>query len=91
VVYAFHLPVNAWDLAVVVPVSFLLQMLPVSVNGFGIREATFSFYLTRFGVPFELAVLLPLSAQVLIMVFSLTGAAVYVARRSHVQPVPPGL
>ncbi|MGE0704245.1 MAG: YbhN family protein [Vicinamibacterales bacterium] len=91
VVYAFHLPVNAWDLAVVVPVSFLLQMLPVSVNGFGIREATFSFYLTRLGVPLELAVLLPLAAQVLIMVFSLTGAAVYVMRRSHAGPAAAGL
>jgi uncharacterized membrane protein YbhN (UPF0104 family) len=86
VVYAFGLPVAAWDLAVIVPVSFLIQMLPVSVNGFGVREATFSFYLTRLGVSLEQAVLLPLAATVLVMVFSLTGAVVYVARRSHGEP-----
>jgi hypothetical protein len=58
-------------------------MLPVSVNGFGVREATFSFYLTRLDVPLELAVLLPLAATALAVVFSLTGAVVYVARRSR--------
>src|SRR5690606_9459162 len=76
VVLAFDLPVAAWDLAVIVPVSFLIQMLPVSVNGFGVREATFSFYLTRLGVPLELAVLLPLAATALVMLFSLSGAVV---------------
>jgi uncharacterized membrane protein YbhN (UPF0104 family) len=83
VVQAFEIPVHPWDLAVVVPLSFLLQMLPVSVNGFGVREATFSFYLTRLDVPLELAVLLPLAATALAVLFSLTGAVVYVARRSR--------
>ena len=31
-------------LAIVVPLSFIVQMLPLSVNGFGIREATFVVY-----------------------------------------------
>ncbi len=35
-------------------------MLPVSVNGLGLREATFSFYFTRLGLPIESAVLLSL-------------------------------
>ena len=43
------------DLAVIVPMSFVVQMLPVSVNGFGVREATFSFYFTRIGLPIESA------------------------------------
>ena len=45
VAYALHLPVSPWDLAVIVPLSFVVQMLPVSVNGFGVREATFSLLL----------------------------------------------
>ena len=51
VVYALHMPITFWDLAVIVPISFVVQMLPVSVNGFGVREATFSFYFTRLGLP----------------------------------------
>ena len=35
-------------------------MLPVSVNGFGVREATFSFYFTRLGLPIESALLMSL-------------------------------
>jgi hypothetical protein len=57
-------------------------MVPVSINGFGVREATFSFYFARLGLPIESAVLLSLLATALTMLFSLTGAAAYVMR-SH--------
>jgi uncharacterized membrane protein YbhN (UPF0104 family) len=80
VAYALGIRVTAWDLAVVVPISFVVQMLPISVNGFGVREATFSFYFTRVGLPIESALLVSLVGTALIMLFSLSGAAVYVAR-----------
>ena len=78
--YALHLNLSLSDLAVIVPLSFVVQMLPVSVNGFGVREATFSFYFTRVGQPIESALLISLVPQALIMVSSLAGAAVYVSR-----------
>src|SRR5215217_3933122 len=80
VAYALHLGVTLSDLAVIVPISFVVQMLPVSVNGFGVREATFGFYFTRIGLPFESGLLVSLVAAVLIMVFSVSGAAVWFAR-----------
>ena len=83
VAYALHLSVTLSDLAVIVPISFVVQMLPVSVNGFGVREATFSFYFTRIGQPIESALLVSLVPQALIMLFSLTGAAVYMRRAHH--------
>jgi glycosyltransferase 2 family protein len=83
VAYALRLNVTFWDLAVIVPLSFVVQMLPVSVNGFGVREATFAFYFTRIGQPIESALLVSLVATVVIMVFSLTGAAVWFARGHH--------
>ena len=78
--YALNLPVTVWDLAVIVPLSLVVQMLPVSLNGFGLREATFSFYFTRIGLPVQSGVLLSLVAAGLAMLFSLSGAAVYVTR-----------
>ncbi len=81
VVHALNIPVTAADLAVIVPLSLIVQMLPVSVNGFGVREATFSFYFTRVGLPIESAVLLSLVAAGLTMIHSLSGAAVYVTRK----------
>jgi uncharacterized membrane protein YbhN (UPF0104 family) len=80
VVHALHMPVTVWDLAVIVPISLVVQMLPLSVNGFGLREATFSFYFTRLGLPVQAGVLLSLVATGLAMLFSLSGAAVYLSR-----------
>jgi uncharacterized membrane protein YbhN (UPF0104 family) len=82
VAYALHLNVPFWDLGVIVPISFVIQLLPVSVNGFGVREATFSLYFQRIGQPIAAALLMSLVGQALIMLFSVTGAAVYVSR-SH--------
>lgn len=80
VVHALQIPATPWDLAVIVPLSLILQMAPVSVNGFGVREAAFSFYFTRIGLPVESAVLLSLVGAGLMMLHSLSGAAVYVSR-----------
>jgi uncharacterized membrane protein YbhN (UPF0104 family) len=83
VAYSLKVRISVWDLAVLVPVSGVVQMLPVSLNGFGVREATFTFYFTRISLPIESALLLSLCATGLVMLFSLTGAAVYVARGHH--------
>jgi uncharacterized protein (TIRG00374 family) len=77
---AIGVAISPWHMAVVVPVSFLVQMLPVSVNGFGLREATFSFYFSRLGLPIEAALVISLLGAGLIMLFSLSGAVVYVVR-----------
>jgi uncharacterized membrane protein YbhN (UPF0104 family) len=81
VAHALHVPVAPWDLAVIVPLSFVVQMLPVSVNGFGVREATFSFYFTRIGLSIESALLVSLVAAVLAMIISLSGAVIWFSRR----------
>ena len=67
VAYALRVNIGASDLAVIVPMSFIVQMLPVSVNGFGVREATFTFYFTRLGLPIESALLVSLVATALVM------------------------
>jgi uncharacterized protein (TIRG00374 family) len=81
VVHALNIPVTASDLATIVPLSLIVQMLPLSLNGFGVREATFSFYFSRVGLPIESAVLLSLVAAAITMLHSLSGAAVYVTRK----------
>ena len=83
VAYALHLNLALSDLCVIVPISFVVQMLPVSVNGFGVREATFSFYFSRIGQPIESALLMSLVGQALIMLFSLSGGVTYALRKSQ--------
>ena len=80
---SMQIPVGFLELAVVVPLSFIVQMLPVSMNGFGVREATFGFYFTRLGLPLESALLISFMGAALIMLFSLSGAVAYWIRRRH--------
>jgi uncharacterized membrane protein YbhN (UPF0104 family) len=82
VAHALRVPISASDLAVIVPVSAVVQMLPVSFGGLGVREGAFSIYFAGIGLPAESALLLSLSATALVMLFSLSGAFVYVGR-SH--------
>ena len=77
---SMHIPIGFAELAVIVPVSFIVQMVPVSLNGFGVREATFSLYFTRLGLPMQSGVLVSLGATVVMMIFSLSGAAVYLVQ-----------
>jgi len=83
VAHALGIPIGPFDLAVVVPLAGVVQMIPVSVNGFGVREATYSLYFTRIGLPIESAILLSLTTTALVMLYSLTGAAVYIGRGHH--------
>jgi uncharacterized protein (TIRG00374 family) len=83
IVQALGIDVSLAHLAVVVPASFVVQMLPVSINGFGVREATFAFYFTRLGLSLESALALSFIGAALIMLFSTSGAVAYVARGLH--------
>jgi hypothetical protein len=79
---ALHLQVPLGHLAILVPVSFIVQMMPLSLNGLGVREYTFGLYLTQIGVKLESAVALSFIGAALVMLFSMSGAAAYLARRS---------
>ena len=77
---SMNIPIGFAELAVIVPVSFIVQMIPLSVNGFGVREATFGFYFTRLGLPLESALLVSFVGAALIMLFSLSGGVAYLRR-----------
>jgi len=82
IVRSMSIPISAWHLAVIVPISFVVQMAPVSLNGFGVREATFTYYFSRIGLPIESALVVSFMGAGLIILFSLTGAVAYLLRGS---------
>jgi glycosyltransferase 2 family protein len=77
---SMHIPIGFAELAVIVPVSFIVQMIPLSVNGFGVREATFGFYFTGLGLPLESALLVSFVGAAMILLFSLSGGVAYLRR-----------
>ena len=81
IAYSLKIPISPLHLAVLVPMSFVVQLLPVSVNGFGVREATFTYYFAALNLPIESALVLSVVGAGLILLFSLSGGVVYVARR----------
>ena len=80
IAHSMRIPIGFAELAVIVPVTFIVQMIPLSMNGFGVREATFGFYFTHLGLPLESALLVSFVGAALIMLFSLSGGVAYLGR-----------
>ncbi|MGH9382971.1 MAG: lysylphosphatidylglycerol synthase transmembrane domain-containing protein [Vicinamibacterales bacterium] len=78
---ALSIPLPVLLGAVLIPVSLVIQLAPVSINGFGVREAVFAFFFARFGLPADAAVALSLVATGLVMALSLIGGLVFLGRR----------
>jgi glycosyltransferase 2 family protein len=77
---ALQVRVAPWDLAVVVPIATLVQMVPVSMNGLGVREATFSLFFAGIGLPASSGLVVSLVAHALVMLASVSGALVWLVR-----------
>jgi glycosyltransferase 2 family protein len=67
--------------AVLIPVSLVVQMAPISINGFGVREAVFAFFFRRYGLPPDAAVALSLVSTGMVMGLSLVGGLLFLRRR----------
>ena len=77
---SLSVPLPLMAASVMVPVSLAVQMVPVSINGFGVREAVFAFFFASLGLNVGSALTLSLGGAALIMLFSLTGGAVFLLR-----------
>jgi len=77
------LPVSAAFL--MVPLCTLLQAVPISFNGWGLREGLFTLYFAQVGLSRDSALAFSLLGAGLAVVLSLSGAVAWLARR---QPEP---
>ncbi|MPY88111.1 MAG: hypothetical protein GEU99_09325 [Luteitalea sp.] len=69
------------DAFIIVPVSLVAQLLPISINGLGVREALFSYFFARLGLGVGAALALSLASAGLIMILSLVGGVLFLLRR----------
>jgi uncharacterized protein (TIRG00374 family) len=77
---SLSVPLPLLAASIIVPVSLAVQMAPVSINGFGVREAVFAFFFTKLGFDVSSALTLSLGSAGLIMLFSLSGGGVFLLR-----------
>ena len=73
------LPVSAAFL--MVPLCTLLQAVPISFNGWGLREGLFTVYFAQVGLPRDSALAFSLVGAGLMVLLSLSGAVAWLARR----------
>jgi glycosyltransferase 2 family protein len=75
-------------MAVFVPLISVASMLPISVNGLGVREALYVMLFGRLGAPIEAALALALLHLAVTLATSLPGGLVYLLQRSGRKAAP---
>ncbi|MGQ0644875.1 MAG: lysylphosphatidylglycerol synthase transmembrane domain-containing protein [Elusimicrobiota bacterium] len=74
---AVHARVPWLYIAQVVPLVFVLEALPISINGLGVREGVLTFFLVKFGLPVEQALAVSLVLLLFRLVFTAWGGAIF--------------
>ncbi|HXQ84222.1 MAG TPA: lysylphosphatidylglycerol synthase transmembrane domain-containing protein [Xanthobacteraceae bacterium] len=74
----------------VVPIAILFAALPISIGGWGVREASLSYGLTLFGTPPHDAALVALALGIGFLLASLPGGIAVLALGGKVRPPLPG-
>jgi uncharacterized protein (TIRG00374 family) len=77
---ALRIPLTVSAAFLMVPLCTLLQAVPISFNGWGLREGLFALYFGQVGLPRESALAFSLTGAGLIILLSLSGAVVWMAR-----------
>jgi uncharacterized protein (TIRG00374 family) len=86
---AMRIPLPAAAAFLMVPLCTLLQAVPVSFNGWGLREGLFALYFHQVDLPRESALAFSLVGAGLMVLLSLSGAIVWMARSGPGAPVGP--
>lgn len=76
-----HIPWLA--LLMIITLISVITMLPVSVNGIGVREGSYVFFFQQLGVPSEMAVAVSLLFFFLVSVSSLAGGLFWISERGR--------
>jgi hypothetical protein len=86
---ALRIPLPLSACFLMVPLCTLVQTVPISFNGWGIRESVFILYFRQVGLGKDSALAFSLVGAGLIVLMSLSGAIVWTAREATPAPAPP--
>jgi uncharacterized protein (TIRG00374 family) len=80
---AGNVEISLINLSFIVPMVFLIVMIPISVNGLGLQEGTFFFYFNVLGIDSSSALLIALLPRIGMLIFSLLGALLYITEHEN--------
>lgn len=78
---ALGMPIGYGDFYIIAPVAILVMMLPISINGIGVRESIFVFLLAQWGIGTAGAVALAWLEYGLFLMMGLFGGLLFALRR----------
>ncbi|MEM9058191.1 MAG: lysylphosphatidylglycerol synthase transmembrane domain-containing protein, partial [Pseudomonadota bacterium] len=79
---ALGMELSLLDYMIVVPVAIVILLLPITINGIGLREGVFAVLLGGFGVATSTAVAYAWATFALFLAFGLLGGVVYAVSRT---------
>ncbi len=81
---ALGLEIGLVKFLVIIPLAMFVQMVPVSINGIGIRESFYVFFLSKiYGAPFEASLAFSAIAYGMILLLGVLGGIIYAFRREN--------
>ncbi len=83
---ALHVELGVGEVFFASSLQILSTLIPLSINGVGLREATAVALYTRLGIPAAVAVLIPLVGFTAEMLVSAVGGLLFLLRRSSFKP-----
>ena len=83
IAYALDINVPTLAMFIIIPLAIILMLIPISINGIGLREAIFVFLFGIYGVSVEAAVAFAWVALGMLLVQGVVGGIVFLLRRSH--------
>jgi hypothetical protein len=86
VAVSFGVHVSVTYYFIFVPLIMLLIILPVSINGIGVREGSFVVFFARVGVPPAQAFIISFVVSVLTTLMTAVGGIVYMFDKSAMAP-----
>ena len=75
--YALHMNVPLYFYFVAIPIVSLVAFLPITINGFGLRESAFVYIFSTVHVPTAASLLLALLMDVQVLFFGMIGGCLY--------------
>ena len=78
---ALNFDISLANFFLIIPLAIFIMMLPISINGIGLRESVFVFFFSAFGVVKYQAIAFSWLAYGLVILQGLLGGIVYALRR----------
>ncbi len=80
--HALNINIPVLGMFIIIPIALILMLIPVSINGIGLREAIFVFLFGIYGVAVESSVAFAWIALAMILIQGVIGGIVFLFRRS---------